>query len=311
MSKIISIIVPVHNEEGSIKLLYNELKQVFAPLSYGYEIIFINDGSDDSSQQIIDILVKTDAWVKGIEFSRNFGKEAATSAGMHHATGVAVIAIDADLQHPTHVIPEFIDLWEKGADVVVGIRTKSEGRTWLKNLSSTWYYKIMNRISETPIHPGATDFRLVDRKVVDEFNKLTEHDRMTRGLIDWLGFRRAFVEFVAKERTSGRPSYSYMKLIKLAVSSATAHSLMPLKFAGYLGIVITVISFISGLAIFTQRYIFNDALGWSVSGTAQLGILMIFFIGIILICIGLVALYIGNIHKEVHGRPLYVIRKKK
>jgi len=310
MSKIISIIVPVHNEEDSIKLLYSELKEVFSELSYGYEIMFINDGSTDGSQHIIDILAKTDAWVKSIEFSRNFGKEAATSAGMHHATGNAVIAIDADLQHPTALIPQFVEAWENGADVVIGLRTKSEGKSFFKKLGSYSYYKIMNAISETPIQPRATDFRLIDRKVVDEFNKLTEHDRMTRGLIDWLGFRRVFVEFTAADRSVGTPSYSYIKLIKLAVSSAIAHSLMPLKFAGYLGMLITFVSFFAGLAIFTQRYIFNDALGWSVSGTAQLGILMIFFIGIILICLGLVALYIGNIHKEVHGRPLYVIRKK-
>jgi dolichol-phosphate mannosyltransferase len=245
-----------------------------------------------------------------IGFSRNFGKEAATSAGLHFATGDAAIVIDADLQHPTVLIPKFIEAWEKGAEVVIGLRTKNESQSFMKSIGSFFYYKIINFISQTPIVKGATDFRLVDRRVIDEFNKFSEHERITRGLIDWLGFRRQFVEFEADKRAHGAASYSYLKLIKLAISSSIAHSLIPLKLAGYLGIFIFITTGIGGLAIFIQRYIFADALGWHISGTAQLAVLIIFFIGIVLSCLGLIALYIGNIYSEVLGRPLYVIRTK-
>lgn len=245
-----------------------------------------------------------------LEFSRNFGKEAATSAGIHFATGDAVMAVDADLQHPVGLIGEFIRKWENGADVVIGIRTENQGTTFLKKLASKLYYKIINTISTTPIIPGATDFRLIDRKVVDEFNRFTEHERMTRGLIDWLGFKRDYIYFIAGDRAHGEAKYSYLKLMKLAISSAIAHSLFPLKLAGYLGIFITILSTVGGSVVFIERYIFDDVLSWHISGTAQLAILMIFFIGIVLICLGLIALYIGNIIHEVTARPLYVIRSK-
>lgn len=309
MPKTISIIIPVHNEEKNIPLICEELLRVFSPLPYSYEIIYVNDGSTDNSQKIIERLTEASDKIKSIEFSRNFGKEAATSAGLQYATGDAAIMIDADLQHPTSLITHFIERWENGADVVIGLRTKTKGNFGLKLLGSYFYYKIINLISETPIVSGATDFRLIDRKVVDEFNKFTEHERITRGLIDWLGFKREFVEFEAAERAHGTASYSYFKLIKLAISSSIAHSLFPLKVAGYLGLFIMFTSGLSGLVVFAERYIFGDILQWAISGTAQLALLMIFFIGIVLSCLGLIALYIGSIKHEVSGRPLYVVRK--
>ena len=311
MQKIISIIVPVHNEEKNIPLIEAELCDVLAALPYSHEIIFVNDGSTDDSEQIIESLTQSDPRIKSIEFSRNFGKESATSAGLQHSIGDAVIVIDADLQHPTSLIPQLIERWEKGADVVIGLRTKNKGLTFVKSLCSFLYYKMINAISDTPIEPGATDFRLMDRKVVDAFKQFTEHERITRGLIDWLGFKREFIEFEANERANGKASYSYSKLMKLALSSAVAHSLAPLKFTGYFGLFIIFTSGIGGLIIFIERYILDDSLGWNISGTAQLAMLMIFFIGIMLACLGLIALYIGNIHNEVSGRPLYVVRGMK
>lgn len=308
MQKTISIIVPVHNEEKNIPLINEELLNVFSSMPYDYEIIYVNDGSKDNSQQVIEGLTKTNNKIKSIEFSRNFGKESATSAGLQYSTGDAVIVIDADLQHPTSLITQFIERWENGADVVIGLRTKTKGNFCIKHLCSILYYKIINTISETPIVRGATDFRLIDRKVVSEFNKFTEHERITRGLIDWLGFKREFVKFEANERANGVASYSYFKLIKLAVSSSISHSLFPLKFAGYLGMLTVVLSGVAGTVVFIERYVYDDVLNWAVSGTAQLALMMIFFIGIVLSCLGLISLYIGNINHEVSGRPLYVVR---
>jgi len=277
-------------------------------LPYDYEIIFVDDGSKDFSQLAIETLTRADKRVKSIEFSRNFGKEVATSAGLQYSTGDAAIMIDADLQHPVSLIPQFIRRWENGADVVIGLRTKNNGQSLIKSICSFLYYKIINAISETPIEPGATDFRLVDRKVINEFNRFTEHERMTRGLIDWLGFKREFIKFETNERVNGTASYSYLKLIKLALSSSVSHSMFPLRIAGYLGIWIVTISGIGGLVVFAQRYLFNEVFSWHISGSAQLAILMIFFIGVVLSCLGLIALYIGNIHNEVSGRPLYSVR---
>lgn len=312
MAKIISIIVPVHNEEKNIPLINAELLNVFSSLPiYDYEIIYVNDGSKDKSQEVIENFAQDDKRIKSIEFSRNFGKEEATSAGLQYATGNAAIAIDADLQHPPQLILEFIKKWEDGADVVIGIRTKNKGQSFIKNCCSHLYYKFINTISDTPIEPGATDFRLVDRKVINEFNKFTEHERMTRGIIDWLGFKREFIKFEANERVNGEASYSFWKLARLALSSSISHSLFPLKIAGYLGLFITITSGVGGIVIFVENYIYNDILDWSITGSAKLAVLMIFFIGIVLACLGLVALYIGNIRNEVSGRPLFVVRSIK
>jgi polyisoprenyl-phosphate glycosyltransferase len=311
MQKTISLVVPVYNEEKNVPLIAGEIARVFSTLSYAYEIIFVNDGSRDNSQSAIDALVAGNPQhIKSIELSRNFGKESATSAGLHAAIGHAVMMIDADLQHPVDMIPEFITTWEAGTDVVIGQRKNSKKEGVIKHLGSKLYYIIMNRMSDTPLESGTTDFRLIDRQVVDEFNKLTEHNRITRGLIDWLGFKRVLVPFQANERAHGQASYSLPKLIRLALSSAITHSLFPLKFAGYLGIFITLITGIGGTVVFVERYVFNDSLGWSFTGSAQLAILIIFFIGIVLSCLGLIALYVGNIHAEVAGRPIYVVKKK-
>jgi cytidyltransferase-like protein len=198
--------------------------------------------------------------------------------------------------------------WHEGYEQVVGIRTKHEGQGRVKALFSGLFYSIMQKISEVDIERGETDFRLLDRQVVDAFNALPERQRMVRTLLNWVGFRRTTIEFVADERAYGVASYSTIKLVRLALHSFVSNSLLPLRATGYLGIVITTISFPTGLAIFAQRYIFNDALNWGITGSAQLAIILVFLIGIVLTALGLIALYIENIHKEAIDRPLYVVR---
>lgn len=310
--RLISIIVPVYNEEGNINKLYHELTQVINKLrnNYSFEIIFVNDGSQDQCTNLINELAKGDSRIKLIEFSRNFGKEIAISAGLHHAKGEAAIMIDADLQHPPEKIEDFLREWENNYEIVVGVRDKSKSDGWFKRAGSYLFYKIMNTIGDSEITPNATDFRLIDRIVIDEFNKFTERNRMTRGLLDWLGFRKTFINFEANKRIAGRPAYNKMKLIKLAMSSFVSYSLLPLKIAGYLGIFITLFSAILGIYILFTQYIFDFLIGLHFSGTAQLAILILFLIGIVLSSLGLIALYIGNIHSEVTNRPMYIIRRK-
>ena len=311
MTKLISIIVPSYNEEGVIPLAYAELKKVLDKTNYDYEIIFIDDGSTDNSPKILKDLAEKDNRLKFIQFSRNFGKEIATSAGIQNATGDAIIMIDADLQHPPENIPKFLEKWENGAEVVIGVRNKNKSAGAIKKIGSFIFYKMINSISDTYVIPQATDFRLLDRIVANEFNKLTEKNRITRGLIDWLGFKRDIVYFDAKERTIGEEKYNTAKLTKLAISSFVALSLFPLRLAGYLGFAIIISSGPLGLLIFIQKYVLKDPWGLSISGSAILAIIILFLVGIILVCMGLMAWYIGSIHNEVINRPLYIVRKRK
>lgn len=312
--KSINVVVPSYNESENIQAFYTAIKGVLdKSLDYDFQLTFVNDGSRDNTLEEIKKLPKKEGniSVNYLDFSKNFGKEAATTAGLNNSTSEAVIMIDADLQHPVELIPEFIQKWEEGAEVVVGVRTENKKVGFVKSVGSTIYYKIMSKISETDITPKATDYRLLDKKVVYEFNKLTEHNRMTRGLIDWMGYRRDYVHFKANARFAGEATYSKIQLLKLALSSFVAHSLLPLKFAGYLGILTTLISGFLGVFMIVEKYILKDPLNLGISPITQLATLIVFLIGIILCCLGLVALYIGLISTETQNRPLYIIREKR
>ncbi len=303
--KKISLVIPVYNEEKNIPLITEALEGVFKNLSYEWEIIFVNDGSKDESLNVLQKLSQKKKYIKVLDFSRNFGKEVATSAGCHYAWGDAVITMDADLQHPPESIPQFLSLWESGAEVVYTVRKETQGVGWFKKFSSGLFYWIFNRISDTKSESGTTDFRLMDKKVIEAFRNLPERERMFRGLIDWMGFRRERLEFVAGERKNGVAQYSYGKLLRLALNSFTSFSLFPLRLAGYLGILITIISgsllFIMLLTRFLDAQVFTPL--------AIVAVSTMFLIGIVLMCLGLIALYIARIHTEVSGRPLYIIRE--
>ncbi|MDD4606960.1 MAG: glycosyltransferase family 2 protein [Patescibacteria group bacterium] len=309
--QLISLVIPIYNEEQNVELIYQAIIQVFKNLQdkYQYEIIFIDDGSQDQSSHEIKKIYQQDYKVKFLQLSRNFGKEIALTAGLHYTQGDAVIMIDADLQHPPELIPEFLQKWHDGADIVIGIRKKNKGEGWTKKIGSFFFYKIMNQIGRNKITPRATDYRLLDQKVVREFKKFTERDRMTRGLIDWLGFDKDYVYFTANERKFGKATYSFPKLIKLALSSFVTYSLFPLKLAGYLGTFIVITSGLLGLYIIIVQYIISPQ-SMVFSYVAQLAVLNIFLIGVVLSCLGLIALYVGCIHKEIMNRPLYILKDK-
>lgn len=311
--KLISIIIPAYNEEKNIPLIYSELKKVTSALenSYFFEFFFINDGSNDGTFEEIEKISNYDEKVKYVHFTRNFGKEIATTAAINNCKGDACIMIDADLQHPVNLIPEFIKKWENGAEVIVGIRKENKSLGVAKRLGSAFFYAIINKISEIKIVPNTTDFRLIDRVVISEFNRLTERNRMTRALIDWLGFKQDFIYFDANERINGDASYSLWKLIKLAINGFISLSLFPLKVAAVLGFVITIFSGISGFYILFGKYFLHWRFASTFSDSENLAILLLFLVGIILMSIGLLAFYVANIHSEVVGRPMYVIRRKK
>lgn len=305
----ITIVCPIYNEAENIDVFYRGLREVVAPLPYEFDLIFVDDGSTDSSVRYIAALDSKDLPYRLVRFSRNFGKEAAITAGIAAATGDAIISIDVDLQHPVEKIPEFIDAWQNGADVVVGVRKGTGDYRWLTRLTSALFYMLINAVSTTHIVPHATDFRLISREVADEYNKLSEHNRMSRALIDWMGYDRAFVYFAPAERRFGLPKYSYRKRMRLAINTFVSYSFFPLRFAGYLGGFIIMASGALGLFVIIEQLLLNDPLNLNFSGTAMLAIAILFLVGVILTCLGLFGLYIASIQDEATNRPLYIIRK--
>jgi len=308
MKKLISLVIPIYNEEKNIQPIYGEIRGVFSSLpDYDFEIIFINDGSRDNGFLELVKLSENNKNIKVLDFSRNFGKEAATSAGCHHARGEAVITLDADLQHPPVLIPELIKKWEEGFEVVYTVRKENKGASATKKITSKLYYWLFNKISSVESTPHSTDFRIMDRKVMETFRKFPEKERIFRGIIDWMGYKRAKIEFIAPERNIGKAGYSYRKLVGLAVNSITAFSLLPLRLAGYLGILITSVSFILLLFMAITEWLFNPS---NFTPLAFVAVTNTLLIGLVLICLGFIALYIARIHEEVAGRPLYIIRNK-
>jgi len=304
---LISIIVPVYNEADNLPLLYKELSRHSEALPYQFEMLFVDDGSKDDSAKVLHRFARRDRRVRLIRFSRNFGKEAAVTAGLHAARGNAALIMDADMQMPPSLMTHFIRKWETGAEVVVGV-FKSRNLSLVKKAGAKVFYKIMQRISHTKITPNATDYRLLDRKVINVFNQFTERNRITRGLIDWLGFERAYIYFEQQPRRFGTPGYTFQKLLTLAMNSFTAYSLLPLRLAGYIGATILTVSVPLGAFLYVERYILGDYLHLGINGTTMLAMLTVFMVGLVLTCLGLMALYIAHIHAEVTNRPLYVVR---
>ena len=302
--------VPVYNEEeGILEFLEEQLKPVLDGLVYENEVILVNDGSDDKTLvKIDDFYNKNKDKVKIISFSRNFGKEMALTAGLNYAKGDAVVMIDGDGQHPVEMIPKMIEKWEKGAQIVTAVRGAN---TTKHKVASKMYYGMMRMMGNKNLVEGAMDFRLVDRVVVDEFNKMMESNRITRGLVDWLGFEQEYIKVNTKNRVHGKPTYSSKKLMKLAADSLVSSSRTPLVIFGYIGIFITVVSVIFGLFILIQQYILGDPLHLEWSGAVAMSVFVSFLVGLVLISQAMTALYVAQIHVESKGRPLYVVDKKK
>lgn len=308
--KRVTILVPVFNEARNIARLGRALAETRdANSQYEIDAILIDDGSQDSSAIEIEALRTRDASIGVVEMSRNFGKEAALSAGLDllpsHVD--AVIMMDADLQHPPSVIPLLLAEWEKGFEIVSARRAPSSDGAITKRFASFAFYRIMQAISDTEIAERSTDFRLLDRTVVDAFRSMTERNRMVRGLIDWMGFKKTTVEFEAAPRTEGEASYGTLKRIRLAMNAITSFSLFPLKVAGYAGVAFSGGSALVLVGMTLDRLVFRS-LGFT--NIAFIAVANTFMIGLVLICLGLIALYIGNIHVEVLNRPLYIVRKK-
>lgn len=308
-SYVISIVIPAHNEQEGIEQFHTTMLMpaLKRHLRGAYEIIYVNDGSTDATLQKLTKLAGKNRRIKIVNLSRNFGKEIATTAGIGQSTGDAVIIMDADGQHPPELIDQFIAAWQRGAQVVIGVRTSNQKEGVIKKFGSKVFYALLNSISESHTVPRSTDFRLIDAHVRREFLTFTERNRITRGLIDWLGFQRDYIEFDSPARLAGHASYTVGKLTKLAINSFTTLSLRPLFIFSYIGAFITLASLIVGIFIFIEQFILGDPLGLDFTGAALLGIFISFLVGIVLMAQGIMSVYLSHIHTQTQNRPLFVI----
>lgn len=305
----ISVVVPVFDEEAGISdFLDKQLMPVVCSLKYKVEVVLVNDGSNDQTlKKIGECNIKKKVDFKLISLVRNFGKEIALTAGINHARGDAVIMIDGDGQHPVEIIPKMVEKWETGAQIVTAVRDENTTR---HKFGSKFYYMMMKMFGNKSVVVGAMDFRLIDRSVVDEFNEFTERNRLTRGLIDWIGVPQTYIKVKTKNRTNGKPTYSAKKLAMLTMDSLASSSRTPLVIFGYIGVFITIVSLILGLFILIQQYILGDPLKLDWSGAVAMSVFVSFLVGLVLISQAITALYISQIHTEAKGRPLYIINKK-
>ncbi len=304
---LISIVVPVYNEAAGLPDFHASLLDILHTVTHDYEIIYCDDGSHDETSQIVHDWHQLNPKIKLISFSRNFGKEKALSAGIAAAQGQAILMLDGDGQHPVELIPKFIKSWQAGAQVVIGLRADNSSGNWFKRLLAKLFYASFNKVSGQKLIIGSTDFRLIDKAVQQAFLTLPETDRITRGLIDWLGFKREFISFKVKQRQSGSPVYSLHKLMGLAANSFTSLTPKPLFLFGYLGVIITTASFLLGVVVLVEQLILGDPGHWNFTGTAMLGILLLFLVGILLMSQGILSLYVSRIHNQSKQRPLYII----
>jgi len=305
MAKLISFVVPVFNEEDNIQEFYKRITAVMQPLSYNYELLFIDDGSSDKTAYLINELVKQDARVQGYLFSRNYGHQLALTCGLDKATGDAVITMDGDLQHPPEMIPELLGYWEQGYEIVQTLRKATEDASFFKNITSSVYYKLINALSEVKITPGGSDFRLMDKKAVEAFRLYRERARFIRGLVNTLGFKYIAIEFIAPARFAGTSKFSLRKMLHFALDGITAFSRIPLRWAFYMGCVFGLGSIVLLFHVIYVKYIIEDAVpGWSTLAASVL-----FLGGIQLVGIGIVGEYVGRVFEEVKQRPLYLVRE--
>lgn len=306
--KKITLVIPMYYEEKVANECYKRVKENLDKLeNYEYEIIFVNDGSKDKTLEILEEISKKDENVKIISFSRNFGHQAAVTAGLQYVKGDCILIMDADLQDPPELIPDMLKLWEEGNEVIYGQRKSREGESAFKLFTAKMFYKTLNALSDVEIPKDTGDFRLVDRKVVDTINSLPEHNKFLRGLFSWVGYKQTPFMYERKERFAGDTKYPLKKMLKLASDGIISFSTKPLKLVGALGIISIVISVL--LLIYALvSYIFN--LNNLSAGWTSIMVAITFFSGIQLMSIWIIAEYVGRIYDETKQRPQYIIDKK-
>ena len=305
MKKTISFVVPVYNEAENLREFYKRLTEVMAGIEYDYQLLFVDDGSNDGSVLILKELTRNDERVQAFLLSRNFGHQMALTCGLDNACGDAVITMDGDLQHPPELVPELISLWEAGSEIVQTVRRDTEDASFFKKLTSRLYYKLINKMSKVSITPGGSDFRLMDRLAVDALNLYGERARFIRGLVNNLGYKVASVEFVAPPRFAGSSKFNLRKMLHFALDGITAFSKVPLRWAFYIGLLCGLGSMLVLFHVIYIKLITDDA----VPGWATLSASIRFLGGVQLVGLGIIGEYVGRVFEEVKQRPLYLVKQ--
>lgn len=303
--KKISIVVPCYNEQETVDKFYDEAVKFLAKTDMDYEIIFVNDGSRDETEQKLDALAQKDSKVKVLSFSKNFGQQPAIICGFRHSTGDCVVELDCDLQDPIEVVLEMIEKWKEGYDVVHGRRRQRKGESFFKKWTAKQYYKFLSRICSFSIPRNTGDFKLLDRKVVDVICNLPEHEKYMRGLESWVGFKQTFVDFDRAERFAGETHYTLKKMVNLAKSGIISNSTYPLSLSFKFGMFFAITSFLAfiTLLILACAHVYNNLTAWifpTIGMTFGIGLILNAFTNI----------YIGKIYEEVKNRPEYIVAKK-
>jgi dolichol-phosphate mannosyltransferase len=301
---VLSIVIPVFNEAENIEILHSRLSAVLQDMGHEYEIIYVDDGSQDQSPALLNRLARGDGHVVVVELARNFGHQVAISAGLEHSRGRAVCIMDADLQDPPEVLPKFLEKWREGAEVVYAIRTMRK-EWWGKRLAYAGFYRLLQRVANIRIPLDAGDFCIMDRCVVDQLVQMPERNRFVRGIRSWIGFHQVGVAYERHSRHAGRPKYTFRKLVYLALDGLISFSHMPLRIITLLGIAVSLLSFTVALFYVVKKV----ALGAGIPGFTTLVVSIFFLAGIQLMTIGVIGEYIGRISDEVKRRPLYVARR--
>lgn len=301
---VLSVVVPVYNEEAVLAEFHARLARVLDPLTMTAEVIYINDGSTDRTAAILEELRAADPRIAILDLSRNFGKELAMTAGLDYACGDAVVVIDADLQDPPELIPDMLDEWQKGYDVVYMQRRSRRGETWFKRFTAFAFYKVMSRLGRVPIPENVGDFRLLDRRAVLALRRLREENRFMKGLFAWIGYRQKALPYDRDERFAGTTKWNYFRLWTLSLEGITSFSTAPLQMASYMGLLTAGGAFLFGVWIVIKTLLFGEP----VRGYPTMMVVILFLGGVQLIAIGILGEYIGRMFMETKRRPLYLLK---
>jgi len=302
---LLSIVVPAYNEQEVLPEFHRRLSGVLDDISLAAEIVYVNDGSQDDTLALLHRLRDDDERVAVVDLSRNFGKEIALTAGLHQATGDAVVVIDADLQDPPELIPELIKPWREGYDVVYAQRTRREGESWIKKTTASGFYRVMQRIGHVKLPQDTGDYRLLSRRAVEALNTIGEQHRFMKGLFAWIGFKQKAVPYERDPRFAGKTKWNYWKLWNVAIEGITSFTIAPLKFATYLGLLTAAGAFVFGAYTIIKTLIFGNP----VPGYPSIIVIMLFLGGVQLMAIGVLGEDIGRIFTETKRRPLYFLNE--
>jgi glycosyltransferase involved in cell wall biosynthesis len=303
----LSVIVPCYNEEEVLPIFHARLLAALDGFEGGWEVVYVNDGSKDGTLRILKDLQLSHDSIGFAALSRNFGKEAAMSAGLRLARGDAIVLIDADLQDPPELIPEMVEVWRKGADVVNMKRRTRQGETWFKKASAQWFYRVINALSEVPIPENVGDFRLLSRRAVESLNLLPERNRFMKGLFAWIGYNQVTIEYDRHARAAGETKWPYLKLLNFAIEGITGFSVVPLRLASYAGFLTAFGAFIYALVLLVKTL----TIGESVKGFPTLILTILILGGLQLMAMGIIGEYLGRLFMESKNRPLYLLDEYK